>query len=123
MNYSYLKFKDVDEYIAKSPKEIRKTLVEIRKTIHEAAPYATERISYGMPAFVLNGNLVYFAAFKNHIGFYPTSSSIVVFKKELSPYKTSRGAIQFPIDKPIPYPLITKIVKFRVKENLEKVLR
>jgi uncharacterized protein YdhG (YjbR/CyaY superfamily) len=120
MNYSYLKFKDADKYIEKSPRNIRKTLVEIRKTIKKAAPKATEKISYGMPTFVLNGNLVYFAAFKHHIGFYPTSSPIVVFKKELSSYKTSKGAIQFPIDEPIPYSLITKIVKYRVKENLEK---
>jgi uncharacterized protein YdhG (YjbR/CyaY superfamily) len=120
MNYSSLKFKDVDEYINSCPKEIRKTLIEIRKTIRKAAPFATERISYGMPAFVLNGTLVYFAAFKNHIGFYPTSSPIVVFKKELEQYKTSRGAIQFPINKPIPFSLITKIVKYRVKENMER---
>jgi uncharacterized protein YdhG (YjbR/CyaY superfamily) len=120
MNYSYLKFKDIDEYIKKSPKDIKAILIKIRKTIKKAAPKATEKISYGMPAFVLNGNLVYFAAFKNHIGFYPTSSPIVVFKKELEPYKTSKGAIQFPIDKPIPYSLITKIVKYRVKESLER---
>ena len=120
MNYSYMKFKEVDDYIAKCPKEIKNTLVEIRKTIHKAAPKTEEKISYGMPAFTLNGNLVYFAAFKNHIGFYPTSSPIVVFKKELSSYKTSKGAIQFPKDKPIPFSLITKIVKFRVKENLAR---
>ena len=120
MNYSSLKFKDIDEYIRKSPEDVRKILIEIRKTIKKAAPKATEKISYGMPAFVLNGNLVYFAAFKNHIGFYPTPSPIIAFKKELSSYKTSKGAIQFPIDKPIPYSLITKIVKFKVKENTKK---
>jgi uncharacterized protein YdhG (YjbR/CyaY superfamily) len=120
MNYSYLKFEDIDEYIKKSPKDVRNMLIEIRKTIKKAAPKATEKISYGMPAFVLNGNLIYFAAFKNHIGFYPTSSPIVAFKKDLEPYKTSKGAIHLPLDKPIPFSLITKIVKYRVKENMSK---
>jgi len=88
--------------------------------MREAAPEAVEVISYQMPAFKLNGILVYFAAFKNHIGFYPTSSGIEQFKKELSPYKWSKGAVQFPLDKPIPFALVKKIVIFRVKENLRR---
>jgi len=119
MNYSYLKFKDVDDYINSFPSDVRKILIEIRSTVKKAAPKATEKISYGMPTFILNGNLVYFAAFKNHIGFYPLPSPIKEFKKELSEYKTSKGAIQFPIDKPMPLSLITKIVKFRVKEDMK----
>jgi len=92
----------------------------MRQTIHQAAPEAVETISYQMPAFKLNGVLVYFAAMKNHIGFYPTSSGVAAFKKELSPYKTSKGAVQFPLKSPIPYDLVTKIVKFRVQEDLAK---
>ena len=90
-------------------------------TVRESAPKAEETISYGMPAFKFNGkSLVYFAAHKNHVGFYPTSSPIEYFQKELSPFKTSKGAVQFPLDKPIPYDLVKKIVKFRVKENESK---
>ena len=120
MNSSDSKFKDIDEYIDRAPKDVKKILVEIRKTVKKAAPKAVEKISYGMPAFALDGNLVYFAAFKNHIGFYPMPSSIKSFRKELSSYKTSKGAIQFPLDKKIPLSLITKIVKFRVNENWKR---
>jgi uncharacterized protein YdhG (YjbR/CyaY superfamily) len=92
----------------------------MRQTIREAAPGATEAISYRMPTFKLNGNLVHFAAFKNHIGFYPTPSAIERFKEELSPYKWAKGSVQFPLDKPVPYALVKKIVTFRVKENLKR---
>ena len=111
---------DIDGYIAAFPVHIQHILQKIRLTIKKAAPDALEKISYQMPAFTLKGILVYFAAHKNHIGFYPTSSGIKVFKDELAGYNFSKGAIQFPIDKPIPLKLITKIVKFRVEENLEK---
>jgi len=113
-------YKTIDEYIKTYPTNIQSILEQMRKTIQKAAPEASEAISYQMPAFKLNGNLVYFAAFKNHIGFYPTSSGIEAFKQELSPYKTSKGAIQFPLDKPLPCDLVEKIVLFRVKENLAK---
>ncbi|HEY96383.1 MAG TPA: hypothetical protein G4O15_15770 [Dehalococcoidia bacterium] len=109
--------KKIDEYIAEFPGDIQVRLYNMRQVIREAAPNAKETISYRMPTFKLNGNLVHFAAFKKHIGFYPTPSAISVFEKELAPYHTSKGAIQFPHDKPIPYELIEKIVKYRVKEN------
>lgn len=111
-------FASIDEYIATFPIEIQKILEEIRVTIKSAAPQAEEKISYQMPTFDLKGNLVHFAAFKNHIGFYPTPSGIEKYKKELSIYVGAKGSVQFPSDKPIPYGLISKIVKFRVKENL-----
>ncbi|MEK5333257.1 iron chaperone [Lysinibacillus sp. FSL W8-0992] len=111
----------IDEYILQYPQEIQEILKTIRKVIKESAPNAEEKISYRMPTFVLNGNLVHFAAYKNHIGFYPTSSGINNFQDELSGYKTSKGAVQFPIEKPIPYGLISQIVKFRVAENQSKV--
>jgi uncharacterized protein YdhG (YjbR/CyaY superfamily) len=114
------KAKNIDEYIAVFPKNVQEILQQLRATIHKAAPKAEEMISYNMPAFKLNGMLVYFAAYKNHIGFYPTASGIRVFKNEISEYKNSKGAVQFPIDKPLPIVLISKMVKFRVKENLEK---
>jgi uncharacterized protein YdhG (YjbR/CyaY superfamily) len=110
----------IDEYIEQSPENIQQALKNIRKVIKESAPNAGERISYKMPAFYLEGNLVYFAAFKNHIGFYPVPSGINKFEQELSVYKQGKGSIQFPLDQPIPYKLISKIVKYRVKENLEK---
>jgi uncharacterized protein YdhG (YjbR/CyaY superfamily) len=113
-------FKTIDEYIAAFPKEVQGILKTVRRKIRESAPAAQEAISYGIPTFKLNGNLVHFAAFKNHIGFYPTPSAIVAFKKELSRYKSSKGAIQFPINEPLPVPLISRMVKFRVKQNLEK---
>lgn len=118
--YSRQHFKTIDEYIKTFPKEVQAILEELRQTIRKAAPEAVETISYQMPAFKLNGNLVYFAAYEHHIGFYPTSSGISSFKKELAPYKSSKGAVQFPLDKPIPFDLVTKIVEFRMKENLRK---
>ncbi len=121
MKSNQKKFKNIDEYIPGFPVDIQIILRQIRETIHKAAPNAEEVISYNMPAFKQNGVLVYFAAFKNHIGFFPTSSPIVVFKKELTGYKTSKGTIQFPLDKPMPLSLIKKIVKYRVKENSEKL--
>lgn len=107
----------IDEYILKFSPEVQEKLRMLRKVIKEAAPEAEEKISYQMPAFALHGNLVYFAVCKNHIGFYPTPSGIETFKNELSEYKSSKGAVQFPIEKPLPYELISKIVKFRVLEN------
>lgn len=112
--------KDIDEYIASFPEDVREILEKIRATIRKAAPDAQERISYQMPTFALEGNLVHFAAFKEHIGFYPTPSGIESFKNDLSGYETSKGTVRFPLDKPIPYDLISRIVAFRVKENLEK---
>ncbi len=110
----------IDEYIDSAPKEVQAVLNEIRATIKAAAPEATERIAYGMPTFFLNGNLIHFAAHKNHIGFYPTPSGIEKFKKELSKYEGAKGSVQFPLDKPMPLQLISKIVKFRVEENQQK---
>jgi uncharacterized protein YdhG (YjbR/CyaY superfamily) len=110
----------IDEYIAQFPEVVQHILARIRAVIQESAPEAVERISYQMPAFYLKGNLVYFGAHKHHIGFYPTGSGVEAFKEELSAYKGSKGAVQFPLDKPIPYDLISKIVKFRVAENLKK---
>jgi uncharacterized protein YdhG (YjbR/CyaY superfamily) len=111
---------DIDEYISFHPESVRMQLEKLRQTIRKAAPKAEEVISYQMPAFKLNGMLVYFAAYKTHIGFYPTGSGIAVFKKELVAYKTSRGTVRFPIDKPLPLTLIGRMVKYRVKQNLEK---
>ena len=113
-----IKHKDIDHYIASFPEETQMVLDKMRAIIKKAAPNAAEVISYGMPAFRQNGNLVYFAAWKTHIGLYPHSSGIAAFKKELSVYKNSKGAVQFPMDKPLPAGLITKIVKFRIKEDL-----
>lgn len=111
---------DIDEYISLFTSEIQCILKEIRRVIKEQAPEAVEAIKYGMPTFVLKGNLIHFAAYKNHIGLYPSPSGIVAFKEEISQYKYSKGAVQFPLNKPIPYDLITKIVKFRVNESLEE---
>ena len=113
-------FTSIDEYIAVFPEEIRKMLRELRETIKAAATDAEEKISYQMPTFALKGNLVHFAVAKKHIGFYPTPSAIQAFKHELSSYEGSKGAIRFPLDKPLPLELISKIVKFRVAENLKK---
>lgn len=110
----------IDEYIAGFPPDAQAILQKIRAIVREAAPEATEAIKYAMPTFVLNGNLVHFAAFKHHIGFYPVPSGIEKFKKELSAYKGAKGSVQFPLDEPMPYALIEKIVKFRVKENKAK---
>ena len=110
----------IDEYISTFPPDIQKTLQELRVTIRAAAPGAEEKIGYQMPTFYLKGNLVHFAAFKNHIGFYPTPSGIEIFKNELSVYECSKGTIRFPIDKPLPLELISKIVQFRVVENLKR---
>lgn len=112
--------KTVDDYIANFPPEIQEILQNIRMTIKSAAPQAEEIISYQMPTFRLEGNLVHFAAFKNHIGFYPTPTGIKQFEDELSAYHGGKGSIQFPLTQPIPYELINRIVNFRVKENLEK---
>ena len=112
--------KNIDDYIAGFPNEVQEVLQKLRTTIRKAAPEAEESINYGIPTFTLKGNLVHFAAFKNHIGFYPAPSGIEAFKKELSVYEGAKGSVQFPIEKPIPLNLVSKIVKFRVKENLEK---
>jgi uncharacterized protein YdhG (YjbR/CyaY superfamily) len=112
--------KTVDEYIATFPKNVQLVLEEIRRAVREVAPEAEEVISYQMPAFKQNGILVWFAAFKNHIGFFPKVSAIEAFKEELSDYELSKGTIRFPLNKPIPIELVKKIVKFRVKENVDK---
>jgi uncharacterized protein YdhG (YjbR/CyaY superfamily) len=112
--------KNIDEYIAGFPHDVQEILEKIRLTIRKAAPDAEETIKYRMPTFTLKGNLVYFAAFKKHVGFYPVPTGIEKFKKELSVYEGAKGSVQFPLDKPIPYGLISKIVKFRVKENLDR---
>jgi uncharacterized protein YdhG (YjbR/CyaY superfamily) len=111
---------NIDEYISAFPADVQDILQTIRTTIHKAAPEATEAIKYAIPTFVLNGNLVHFAAFKSHIGFYPTPMGIVEFDKELSVYKQGKGSVQFPLDQPMPLALITKMVKFRVKKTMEK---
>ena len=120
MNMKRMPVTTIDDYIAGFPKDVQVILEELRATIRKAAPEAEETINYQIPTFTLNGNLVHFAAYKNHIGFYPTPSGIAAFKKELSAYEGAKGSVQFPIDKPLPLRLITKIVKFRVKENLER---
>ena len=113
-------YSSMDEYIATFPEGIQKILEELRRTIKAAAPQAEEKISYQMPTFFLKGNLVHFAAHKNHIGFYPTPSGIQAFERELSIYESAKGSVQFPLDQPMPLDLISKIVKFRVAENLKK---
>jgi len=117
-----MEYKTIDEYISTFPHNIQIILEKIRQTIHKAAPEAVEAIAYQMPTFKLHGkNLVHFGAFKNHIGFFPTPSGIETFKKELSPYLASKGAVQFPLNKPIPYELMERIVIFRVNESLAEV--
>jgi uncharacterized protein YdhG (YjbR/CyaY superfamily) len=111
---------NIDEYIAGFPDDIQAILQKMRTLIHEAAPQAKEDIKYAIPTFTLNGNLVHFAAFKNHIGFYPTPSGTEKFQQELSSYKAAKGSIQFPLSQPIPYDLIRRIVEFRVQESLDK---
>jgi uncharacterized protein YdhG (YjbR/CyaY superfamily) len=110
----------IDAYIAQFPEDVQQSLQKVRAVIRETAPQATEKISYKMPAFYFNGTLVWFAGYKHHIGFYPTGEGIEAFKKELSAYKSSKGAVQFPLDQPIPYDLIRKIVKYRLTQNLKK---
>ena len=110
----------IDEYIAHYPKNIQNILEDLRQAIRETAPDAKEVISYQMPAFKKNGILVWFAAFKNHIGFFPKASGIEAFKNELSPYKISKGTVRFPLNEPLPLDLIKEIVKFRVEEDLNK---
>jgi len=110
--------KNIDDYIATFPQNVQHRLRELRSAIREAAPQAEESISYGMPTFKLNGNLVHFAAYNKHIGFYVPSSVILAFKEKLSSYKQSKGTVQFPIDWPIPLDTVKEIVRFRVKENL-----
>jgi uncharacterized protein YdhG (YjbR/CyaY superfamily) len=114
-------FTSIDEYIESFPQETQTILREIRATIKAAAPQAEEKISYQMPTFFLNGNLIHFAAFKNHIGLYPTPSGTEAFKEEIVQYKAAKGSIQLPIDEPMPLKLISRIVKFRVAENAQKV--
>lgn len=113
-------FTSIDEYIRSFPEDIQKLLKEVRAAINATAPDATEKISYQIPTFYLNGNLVHFAAFKKHIGFYPTSSGISAFQDELKGYKSAKGSVQFPLNKPMPIALIKRIVKYRVKENIQK---
>ena len=113
-------YQSIDEYILQFSPEVQEILIKLRKVIKEAAPDAEEKISWQMPTFALYGNLVHFAAHKNHIGFYPAPSGIETFKQELSEYKGAKGSVQFPIKRPLPYELISKIVKFRVVENIKK---
>ena len=120
MEDNKVKFNSIDEYIGLYPSEIQDILTTLRKVIKESAPGATEKISYQMPTFAVHGNLVHFAAYKKHIGFYPAASGVAAFTDKLVEYKTSKGAIQFPIDKPLPYELIREIVQFRVDENRKR---
>lgn len=113
-------FNTIDEYIAAFPDDVQAILAELRTAVHQEAPEATETISYQMPTFYLKGNLVHFAAYKNHIGFYPAPSGIAAFKDELSAYKGAKGSVQFPLNKPLPLYLIRKIVRYRAAENLAK---
>lgn len=114
--------KNIDAYIASFPVEVREVLETVRATIQKAAPKAEEVISYDIPTFRLNGNLVHFAGYAKHIGFYPGAAGIEAFQKEIASYKSAKGSVQFPLDKPMPLGLITKIVKYRVKMNQEKAL-
>ena len=120
MEGNNITFTSIDEYIVQFPIGIQEILETLRKVIKESAPDAEEKISYKMPTFALHGNLVHFAAYKNHIGFYPGSSGINAFKHKLSEYKSSKGAVQFPLEKPLPYELISEIVQFRITENIKK---
>lgn len=118
-----LKPKTIDEYISTFPKPVQSLLQQVRQTIHKAAPEAEEAISYAIPTFKLNGNLVHFAAFKNHIGFYPAPTGLKEFEKDLSPYMQGKGSVQFSLDQPLPMALITKIVKFRAEQNRAKPVK
>lgn len=115
-----MKYSNIDEYIAYFPADVQQILNRLRSEISKVAPGATEKISYGIPTFYLNGNLVHFAGYENHIGFYPGTAGIEEFRDKLSAYEVSKGTVRFPIGKPIPYALIRTIVKFRVRQNLEK---
>jgi len=119
MEDKIITYHSIDEYISQFSPEVQEILKKIQQVIKEAAPEAKEKINYQMPTFYLHGNLVYFAAHKKHIGFYPTPSAIEAFKVQLSEYKGAKGSVQFPLDKPIPYELIREIVKFRVAEDLK----
>jgi uncharacterized protein YdhG (YjbR/CyaY superfamily) len=110
----------IDQYIGAQRESVREPLKELRETIREAAPEASEKIAYGMPTFHHCGNLVHFAAFKNHIGFYPTPSGIEAFKEELQPYKRAKGSVQFPLTEPLPLDIVVRMVKCRVLENTRK---
>lgn len=114
------KFQTVDEYIRSFPRHVQALLRDVRRTIQKSAPEGKEKISYGIPTFTLGGNLVFFAGYKNHIGFYPTPGPIQAFKRELSRYESAKGTIRFPIDKPLPLGLIGRIVRYRVKQYLER---
>lgn len=113
----------IDAYIDQFPAEVQEKLRQMRALIHEAAPQAEEKISYQLPTFYLNGNLVHFGAFKHHIGFYPAPAGIEAFKEELAVYQQSKGAVHFPLDQPIPAGLVRRIVQFRVEQNLAKKKR
>jgi uncharacterized protein YdhG (YjbR/CyaY superfamily) len=112
--------KNIDEYIAGFPPDVQAILEKVRATIREAAPEAQETINYAIPTFTLKGDLVHFAGFKSHIGFYPTPSGIAKFKAELAGYESAKGSVKFPLEKPVPYELIRAIVEFRVQENLAR---
>ncbi|AIQ28784.1 MULTISPECIES: iron chaperone [Paenibacillus] len=120
MEKNKVTYESVDQYISAYAPEVQEILQTLRKVIREAAPEAEEKISYQMPTFFLHKNLVHFAAFKNHIGFYPAPQGIEAFKEELAKYKGAKGSVQFPIHEPLPYELITRIVKFRVEENQQQ---
>ena len=113
--------RNIDEYVAGFPRDVQVTLQKIRRIIREAAPDAAETIKYRMPTFVLHGNLVHFAAFEKHIGFYPTPSAIEAFSAELAGYESAKGSVQFPLNRSVPFTLIRKMVEFRMKETREKM--
>lgn len=113
-------YTSIDAYIADYPENLQELLQIMRETIHKAAPEATEAIKYGIPTFILNGNLVHFGSYKNHIGFYPAPRGIEAFKEETAQYEGGKGTLKFPIDKPLPLDLVSRIVKFRVQDNLER---
>ena len=123
MESNHGNYKSIDEYIKSFTIDIQEILKELRSVIKASAPDAEEKISYRMPTFVLKGNLVHFAAYRNHIGFYPTPSGIEHFKDELSSYKSAKGSVQFPINKPLPLELISRIVKYRAEENINNFLK
>lgn len=120
MNDNKVIYQSVDQYIAGFSSQTQEILQSLRKMIQQLVPEATEKISYQMPTFVLHGNLVHYAAYKNHIGFYPGASGIKAFESAISSYKSAKGSVQFPITEPLPYELITEIVKYRVADNIER---